>query len=86
MAVWMVSIHVLFCHLKCGVVFWVLVLLYFLFKSEIRKSETQCQFNNEVSLLNLIDCALFRSKIFWEVKVLADSLDSWGPFLESPDN
>ena len=84
--VWMVSIHVLFCHLKCGVVFWVLVLLYFLFKSEIRKSETQCQFNNEVSLLNLIDCALFRSKIFCEVKVLADSLDSWGPFPESPDN
>ena len=45
----------------------------FSFKSEIRKSETQSRFNNEFSLLNLIDCALFRSKIFCAVKVLADT-------------
>ena len=51
----------------------------FSFRSEIRKSETQCQFNNEFSLLNLIDCALFRWKIFCAVKVLADSLDSRTP-------
>ena len=31
----------------------------FSFKSEIRKSETQSRFNNEFSLLNLIDCALY---------------------------
>ena len=54
---------------------------YFIFslKSEIRKSETQSQFNNEFSLLNLIDCALFRSKIFCAVKVLADTLDARTP-------
>ena len=52
---------------------------YFIFSfiSEIRKSERQSQFNNEFSLLNLIDCALFRSKIFCAVKVLADPLDAW---------
>ena len=53
----------------------------FSFKSEIRKSEIQSQFNNEFSLLNLIDCALFRSKMFWAVKVLADPLDA-GTFIE----
>ena len=51
----------------------------FSFKSEIRKSETQSQFNNEFSLLNLIDCALFGSKIFCAVKVLADPLDARTP-------
>ena len=51
----------------------------FSFKIEIRESETQCQFNNEISLLNLIDCVLFRSKIFCAVKVLADSLDARTP-------
>ena len=51
----------------------------FSFKSEIRKSETQSRFNNEFSLLNLIDCALFRSKIFCAVKVLADTLDARTP-------
>ena len=56
---WMVSIHVLFCQVKCRVIFWVLLLLYFPFKSEFGKSETQSQFNHEFSLLNLIDCALF---------------------------
>ena len=53
----------------------------FSFKSEIRKSEIQSQFNNEFSLLNLIDCALFRSKMFCAVKVLADPLDA-GTFIE----
>ena len=75
----MVSIHVLFCHLNCRVVFWILLLLYFPFKCEFRKSETHSQFNNEFSLLNLIDCALFRSKIFCAVKVLADTLDARTP-------
>ena len=68
-----------FLPLKCRVVFWVLLLLYFPFKSELRKSETQSQFNNEFSLLNLIECALFRSKIFCAVKVLADPLDARTP-------
>ena len=51
----------------------------FSFKSEIRKSEIQSQFNNEFSLLNLIDCALFISKIFCAVKVLADPLEARTP-------
>ena len=60
------------------------VLLYFPFKSEFRKSETQSQFNNEFYLLNLIECALFRSKIFCAFKVLADPLDARtsGTFIE----
>ena len=53
----------------------------FSFKGEIRKSEIQSQFNNEFSLLNLTDCALFRSKMFCAVKVLADPLDA-GTFIE----
>jgi len=51
--------------------------LIFSFKSKIRKSETQC-------LLNLIDCVLFRSKIFCAVKNLGDPLDArtTGTFIE----
>ena len=44
--------------------------------SEIRKSDIQSQFNDEFSLLNLIDCVLFRSKIFCAFKVLTDPLDA----------
>ena len=52
--------------------------------SEIKKSEIQSRFNNEFSLLNIIDCVLFRSKIFCAFKVLADPLDARtsGTFIE----